>query len=151
MSTRSATIVRQITHNGECDKTEELFRFYRHCDGYPEGHGMDLALACIEAKEHDAGQLNNRNWAQHVFAHLFAKDIDIEIEPYGVEHGDIEYLYVIEGEYAAYGGKIYTDDMPVTITIYGCGWDDPYDEVLADKDAVFFEGTPEMLIEAYGR
>lgn len=45
MSTRSATIIRQTTYWGEQAETEEIMRFYRHCDGYPEGHGMDMARA----------------------------------------------------------------------------------------------------------
>jgi len=49
MSTRSATIIKQTTYWGEEAETEELMRFYRHCDGYPEGHGMDMAEAVKNA------------------------------------------------------------------------------------------------------
>ncbi len=48
MSTRSATIIRQTTYWGETPDTEELMRFYRHCDGYPEGHWMDMAKSIVE-------------------------------------------------------------------------------------------------------
>lgn len=49
MSTRSATIIRQTTYWGEEAESEELMRFYRHCDGYPDGHGIDMAEAIVEA------------------------------------------------------------------------------------------------------
>lgn len=52
MSTRSATIIRQTTYWGEEAESEELMRFYRHCDGYPDGHGIDMAEA-IEAYQYD--------------------------------------------------------------------------------------------------
>lgn len=45
MSTRSATIIKQTTYWGEQAESEELMRFYRHCDGYPDGHGIDMAEA----------------------------------------------------------------------------------------------------------
>ena len=50
MSTRSATIIKQTTYWGGIEEHAELMRFYRHCDGYPEGHGMDMAKSVIASR-----------------------------------------------------------------------------------------------------
>ena len=91
MSTRSATIVMQQTDRGNEVTNDELFRFYRHCDGYPDGHGLDMAKAFIKAEEKGTADsdrwisvgLNNRNWVQTCFAELFNDDCDLEVEPLG--------------------------------------------------------------------
>jgi hypothetical protein len=160
MSTRSQTIVNQVTQGYEGNTLDELFRFYRHCDGYPEGHGCDVATACVEALRkgtekhtspwgYEFQTLNNRNWAQHVFGELFNMDCDLELEPMGTEHGDIDYLYVITGTYAAFGGKVPQDELPVIISIYSPGWDEPFDEVMSGDPV--FRGTAAELLEKYGR
>ena len=160
MSTRSATIIRQTTHWGEQAETEELMRFYRHCDGYPEGHGVDIAEACVNALAkgtekrtspwgYEYQTLNNRNWAQHVFGELFNMDCDLELEPLGTEHGDIDYLYVITGTYAGFGGKVAQNELPVIISIYSPGWDESIEDVM--KGEPEFRGTAEELLEKYER
>ena len=163
MSTRCATIVRQVTDFGSHGglNTDELFRFYRHCDGYPEGHGLDMAQAFVEAERKGTANrdrwisdgLNNRNWAQKCFAELFSSDCDLELEPEGYEHWDLSYLYVVEGRYVAYGGKTNIDSLPVTISIYRRNWsmndeDSLYDKAMESEPV--FSGTPLELIEKYG-
>lgn len=165
MSTRSATIVKQQTDYGEGVTNDELFRFYRHCDGYPEGHGLDMAKAFIRAEEKGTADsnrwisygLNNRNWVQKCFAELFNDDCDIEVEPRGAQHWDIEYLYVVEGRYAAFGGKKNIDSLPVTITVYDAyvpnlsrlneEWS--YDRVMQEEP--LFSGTPREYVEKFGK
>ena len=88
MSTRSATIIKQTTYWGEQAETEELMRFYRHCDGYPEGHGMDMAEAVIEA---DGMGIDIRAWCQPFLAKFLGKPCTVEFEPKGCQHGDLEY------------------------------------------------------------
>lgn len=143
MSTRCATIVRQVTDYGTEQKVEELFRFYRHCDGYPEGHGMAIASACLAANDDDF--LDNRNWCQHVMAHLFAYDADMEVEPKGAWHSDIEYLYAITGHYAAFGGKAAIDRLPVVIEVWRSNWDVNYGTTMRRQP--LFRGTPEQFVE----
>lgn len=158
MSTRSATIVKQQTIYYDGVREDELFRFYRHCDGYPSGHGLDMAKAFIRAEEKGTADknrwfsqgLNNRNWVQKCFAELFAADCDLEVERFGMQHWDIEYLYVVEGEYAASGGKVNIDHLPVTIAVYdtyvpgASSWDDEsewsYDLVMEQEP--LFKGNP---------
>ena len=143
MGTRCATVFNNATYrsNDIKDATiDELFRFYRHWDGYPEGHGMDLADAIIEASN-DRG-LNNRNWCQHVVAHLFAKEPDMEVEPHGTEHGDLEFLYMVSGRYDHFGGKVNVTELPVLMGVWDIGWDESYD--------VVFHRTPLFLGTAQG-
>lgn len=146
MSTRCATIVYQNTqYGGNEHKTEELFRFYRHYDGYPEGHGKDIAAAMLAAEHHYEGQLNNRNWCQKLFSFLFSCNTDMEVETAEVEHGDLDYLYVIMGGYAAYGGKMRVDKLPVAMAVYRMHWDEPYETAL--KGEPLFKGTATEYME----
>ena len=150
MGTRCETIVRQKTYTSADEyKVEELFRFYRHWDGYPDGHGLEIAKACLDAERAYMPKpdeysyrncLTNRNWCQRLLVYLFNNETDMEVEPLGgYEHGDIDYLYVIEGEYADYGGKHAIDHLPVTITVWDA-WDgDSYKSVMQDRP--LFSGT----------
>lgn len=76
MSTRCQTII----YLGN----ELAVKFYRHCDGYAMGHGLDLCRAVDKADNDIMEILHNL-----VFA-------NIEIEPANEKlHGDIEYLYQV--------------------------------------------------------
>ena len=148
MSTRSATIIRQTTYYGEMDvNTEELMRFYRNCDGYPEGHGMQMALA---VKQADERQVINNLWLQAFLTELLGMDNEIEFEPYGCTHGDLEYLYVVEGIVDRRCGTK-SGNLPVTISVYafGFGWDESYHDVL--KQEPVFKGTAYEYIETFGK
>ena len=126
----------------------ELFRMYRHWDGYPSGNGMDLANAIIAADKGNGK--NNRNWAACMLAALFTGYNDYEIEGHDDEHGDLDYLYVVEGDYANYGGKGAVDKLPVTISVWDFGWDidSRYDSVL-DGEPIF-SGTAYEFAERFG-
>lgn len=141
MGTRCETIVCQRYYTSpEEFKTEELFRFYRHWDGYPEGHGKDIAAAMLAAEHHYKNSLNNRNWCQKLFAFLFSRDADMEVEPpNATEWGDLDYIYVIIGDYDGYGGKYGIDHMPVHLAVFRAGWDEPYAETLSNEP--LFKGT----------
>lgn len=76
MSTRSNTIF-------EFNGGKKILTFYRHCDGYPEGHGADLCQALIKADGDIIDTL------------AMLKLFDIEIEDVDAIHGDIEYLYKV--------------------------------------------------------
>ena len=123
MSTRSATIIRQTTYWGEQAETEELMRFYRHCDGYPEGHGMQMALA---VKQTDDWPMSQRQWLQAFLTAFFGMDNAIEFESVGCQHGDLEYLYVVEGIVDHQWGKTKSCKLPITISVYGIGWEENY-------------------------
>lgn len=146
MGTRCATIVSQETRHGGGSENVELFRFYRHWDGYPYagGHGFDLAEAVIEANEKEN---TNRNWVQDVFGVLFNMDARMEVEPRGVEHGDLDYLYEIHGTYDAFGGKHGVPRNDVTITVWEFNWDEGYDDAMRRKP--LFSGTPEAYIDYF--
>ena len=147
MSTRSATIIKQTTYWGEEADTEELMRFYRHCDGYPEGHGMQMALA---VKQADEWPTEPRQWLQAVLTSFFVMDNDIEFEPYDCEHGDIEYLYVVEGIVDHRWGKTNDDRLPVTISVYQHSWDEPYISTMLNTEPIF-SGTAYEYIEKFGK
>ena len=140
MSTRSATIIRQTTYWGEQADTEELMRFYRHCDGYPEGHGMDLAKSIRNA---DRAGARPSEWLGGVLSWFFIVFSPftpcVEFEPKGCQHGDLEYLYVVDGIVDHRWGKTKSGRLPVTISVYGIGWDEDYD--VAMERTPIFSGT----------
>lgn len=150
MSTRSATIIRQTTYWGEQADTSELMRFYRHCDGYPEGHGMDMAEAIKNVDRLDGVRgsewlANFLNW----FLIHSPYTPHIEFEPKGCQHGDLEYLYVVEGIVDYRWGKTKSGKLPITISVYGIGWDEDYD--VAIKREPIFSGTAYEYIEKFGK
>ena len=147
MSTRSATIIKQTTYWGEEAETEELMRFYRHCDGYPDGHGMQMALA---VKQADEWPTSPRQWLQAVLTSFLGMDNAIEFEPYDCEHGDIEYLYVVEGVVDHRWGKTKDDRLPVTISVYQHSWDEPYISTMLNTEPIF-SGTAYEYIERFGK
>lgn len=79
MSTPSVTILKNLVLNWKSNQMEEetIATFYRHWDGYPSCHAIDIANSLIVASrtkpEHidfsgasvERGILNNRNWCQH--------------------------------------------------------------------------------------
>lgn len=149
MSTRSATIIRQTTYWGEETDTEELMRFYRHCDGYPEGHGMELANAVLNA---DRAQPRPAEWLATVLNWFMLQSpysVCIEFEPKGCQHGDLEYLYVMEGIVDRRCGVKKDGKLPITISVYGIGWDEDYD--VAMERTPIFSGTAYEYIEKFGK
>lgn len=85
MSTRS-----QVKIIGE----NVVLNLYHHCDGYPEGVGFDLMDRfyndMLKMKE-----LGRKLWFDDV-ANRIVKDPDDRYEITGVEHGDIEYEYIVD-------------------------------------------------------
>lgn len=150
MSTRSATIVRQTTYWGEEPDTVELMRFYRHCDGYPEGHGMDMARAVRNA---DRAEVKSQSeWLASVLEWFLIQSpytSHVEFEPIGCEHGDLEYLYVVEGIVDHRWGSPKSGRLPVTISVYAIGWDEHYHD--AEKKEPLFVGTAYEYIEKFGK
>lgn len=147
MSTRSATIIRQTTYYSEKDvNTEELMRFYRHCDGYPEGHGIDMARALIKANE-ECG--DTRSWCQHFLASFLNMPCAVEFESFGCQHGDLEYLYVVEGIVDHRWNKTKDGKLPITISVYDIGWDESYH--VAEKREPIFSGNAYEYIERFGK
>ena len=150
MSTRSATIIRQTTYWGEEVETDEIMRFYRHCDGYPEGHGMDMAEAIRNVDALD-GVLDSE-WVAHFLNWFLIRSpytTNIEFEPRGSQHGDLEYLYVVEGIVDHRWGSTKDGRIPVTISVYSIGWDEDYAD--AEKLEPIFSGTAYEYTERFGR
>jgi len=150
MSTRSATIIRQTTYYGEQADTEELMRFYRHCDGYPEGHGIQMAEAvknadCLEGVRGSEWLSNFLLW----FLIHSPYTPHIEFEPFGCQHGDLEYLYIVEGIVDRRWGKPNGGRLPITISVYSIGWDEDYAD--AEKREPLFSGTAYEYIERFGK
>ena len=126
----------------------EIARFYRHYDGYPSGHGEDIAnsLSCaantepFETSWGSREQLNNRNWCQHFLKELCKRDIDIEF----ISHNDNyyrDYTYIITGNYANYGGKIGIDGATylnsITVDVYEG----------SENDTKIFAGNADRFID----
>ena len=154
MGTHAMTIIknREMTFddnwqpNGSHDV--EVARFYRHYDGYPSGHGDDIANSLLNAADTKpietmwgfSEQLNNRNWCQHFFKELCKRDIDIEF----IGHDDncyCDYTYVVTGDYANYGGKINIDGATylsrITVDVYAG----------SENDTKIFSGNADKFID----
>lgn len=133
MSTRCMAIVRskELYGNGNA-ATVEVARIYRHCDGYPEGMGMDIAEAARHADEwHDK---NNRNWAQPFLHALLGMDADMELCGPTEEHPDIDYLYVVTAVRDVSWGKVAVDAYKIEIAVYRATWDaEGYAELMREK------------------
>lgn len=162
MSTRSATIIYEEEKRFERGENwwepkevgaerHELARFYRHCDGYPEGHGLHMARSFAEC---DKGNLNNRNWFQVYFGPFMCGlhddwgAPDIEFEWGEVVHGDLDYLYTVTAKPDCGAGKHGSDGESIEIACYRIGWDESYETAML-REPVFC-GTPEQWVERYG-
>lgn len=95
---------------------ETIATFYRHWDGYPSCHAIDIANSLIVASrtkpEHidfsgasvERGILNNRNWCQHFLKAMCMADADIEF--IGEDNvPSASYTYVVTGAYDNFGGR----------------------------------------------
>lgn len=120
-------------------------QFYHHWDGYPEGVGTDLAYFVANV---NAGYIDNWNsdldkLAEYIrysgipgrLATERGVDHAYEYEPKPGLHGDIEYLYLIDGEKGDY--KLYCVD--VWDYIKKSGFEGP------EWDHPFFDMTPKQL------
>lgn len=150
MSTRSATIIREEEvkwkraedggWQADGKRLAEVARFYRHCDGYPEGHGLQMATSFA-----NTGGEERRDWFQKLLGPLMTgeglKGTDfeywgaptLEFEPNDAQHGDLEFLYAVTKR-----------DKHVEVGVWEIGWDESYEDVLA-RDPLF-EGTPSDYI-----
>lgn len=111
MSTRRALVVTERSVWRDERPVEEVFRLYRHYDGYPDGMGEDLKGICrlyFEVRPRES-------WSQWLVSEL-ARLCSFEIEPKSAVHGDIEYLYRIDV------------DVSMTVSCWEIGWDEGYEK-----------------------
>ena len=147
MSTRSATIIRQVdiwpsSTGPDSEERNELLRFYRHCDGYPDGHGLEMAKTLQLMTS-----AYRTDWAAQLISYMALTGC-IEIEGRRVEHGDLEYLYVVDGV-ADHRAGVSSRGAQITLSVYRIGWDEPYQECM--KKAPYFTGTPDEYVERFGK
>jgi hypothetical protein len=96
MGTRSMTIV--------MDENQELCRIYRQMDGYPSGHGLDLAKLCtvkmVNGLSGDKAVANGMGClAAQIIAGLKDGPGGIYLEPTGGKISDwCEYIYIVRGK-----------------------------------------------------
>ena len=131
---------------------EPLFRFYRHFDGYPEGHGLEMAEAL--ARLHGNAEVTNRNWAQWFCVEFFGKGEnhfgkmfypDCDFESWDCEwYADLEYVYTVTGEADFTGGK-HRHDNNVEIAFYDA-WGTSSREACLAREPLF-KGTAEEYID----
>lgn len=120
MSTRSSTLT--YNQNGQ-----QIYNHYRHYDGYPEGHGKDLAEILISCR-------NLKGDAQ-VHAYLDSMElVGCELENKSIIHGDLEYLYKV------------TLGSPIKMEIIEIDWNDSWDTIL-HKEPIF-SGKPEDFLKS---
>lgn len=120
MSTPSVTILKNLVLNWKSNQMEEetIATFYRHWDGYPSCHAIDIANSLVVASRTKPEQhidfsgasverniLNNRNWCQHFLKAMCMADADIEF--IGEDNvPSASYTYVVTGAYDNFGGKV---------------------------------------------
>ena len=120
MSTPSVTILKNLVLNWKSNQMEEetIATFYRHWDGYPSCHAIDIANSLVVASRTKPEQhidfsgasverdiLNNRNWCQHFLKAMCMADADIEF--IGEDSvPSASYTYVVTGTYDNFGGKV---------------------------------------------
>lgn len=108
MSTRANVLV--VEKNGDW---ENINQFYRHCDGYVEEAGKNLAVLAYMAKEYacpdvitdDEGNQKKRDNFKRIRNRMLGylnDSEDYEAEEYADGlHGDIEFLYLVKIERVA--------------------------------------------------
>ena len=118
---RSASAaLRHLVLNWKSNQMEEetIATFYRHYDGYPSCHAIDIANSLVVASRTKPEQhidfsgasverdiLNNRNWCQHFLKAMCMADADIEF--IGEDNvPSASYTYVVTGAYDNFGGKV---------------------------------------------
>ena len=110
MSIRANVLV--VEKNGDWEKTNQ---FYRHCDGYVQETGKNLAVLAYMAKEYaypdiitdDVGNEKKRDNFKRIrnrFLGYLNDSDNYEVEDFADGlHGDIEYLYLVKIERAEDG------------------------------------------------
>jgi hypothetical protein len=97
MSTRCNVLV--VEKNGDWEHTSQ---FYRHCDGYVEETGKDLAILAYMAKEYsypDVSNYDNFKRIRNRFLGYLNDSDNYEAEEFDDSvHGDIEFLYLVRIE-----------------------------------------------------
>lgn len=130
MGTRSVTII--------VDKNQEVCRIYRQMDGYPSGHGADLAKLCdlkiVNGIGSDPKIANGMGClAAQIVAGLKDGPGGIYLEPTGGEVSDwVEYVYTIRGK----------EGGPPTIDCSTQTGPFPFNVQAEDKHV--FSGTPKQ-------
>lgn len=124
MATRCVTIT--------CvDGTAQLTH-YRHWDGYPERHGVDLAhlvqLCC------DEGSLDAFSYVDGM------AEMSCELEPNATEHGDLAYLYRVDVATAGHTAPL--------VSIWACSGKS-YQQTMSGEP--LFRGTPDGLLARFGK
>ena len=112
-------------------------QFYHHWDGYPEGVGTDLAyfIANVNAGHLESWNKDLDKLSEYIrysgipgrLAHERGMDTSYEFEPEPGLHGDIEFLYLIDGQKGEY--KLYCVDVwkyCKSTPFEGDFWDHPF-------------------------
>lgn len=130
MGTRSTTIV--------LDGNQELCRIYRQMDGYPTGHGLDLAKLCNVQIVNGFGSGMKAGTHANGMGCLAAQIIKglkndiggIYLEPTGGEVSDwCEYIYIVRGK---------EGEVPTIECTTQTG---PFPFNVQEKDAIVFPAT----------
>ena len=155
MSTPAVTILKNRVLDLETNEKKDITvaKFYRHWDGYPTGHGADIAMALLNAsltkrkkyisfdgKVGDRSVLNNRNWCQHFLKEFCQLNTDIEFVGNDANFYS-DFTYVITGEYDNFGGKFDIDNVDylnrINVKVYS---GDENDELMFNGNGVEYLG-----------
>ncbi len=109
MSTRSLTVVQD-------ESLAELCVMYRHSDGYPTGHGAELAkflkgFKIVNGMDGEKGKIANGMdcLAAQLVAHFKDGPGGIYLHPSGARSADEEYIYFVQPDHGGVTLRV-TDD-----------------------------------------
>jgi hypothetical protein len=138
MGTRSVTIV--------MGDNKELVRIYRQMDGYPDGHGLDLADLCdveiVNGLRGDNDKVANGMGclAARIIKGLKDGPGGIYIQPCNEDVSDwVEYVYIVRGR---------TGARPVIDVSNKMG---PFPFNIQQSEGFIFSGTSQQWRDKYGK
>lgn len=138
MGTRSTTII--------IDGNQELCRIYRQMDGYPEGHGVDLARLCNVKLINGIGQGNAAGTHANGMGCLAAQVVA------GLKGGSIGniYLEATGGDVSEWCEYVYTvRETNGKISIQCSTQTGPFPFNVQEKEKTVFTLTPAQVLKKY--
>lgn len=144
MGTRSLTVMRDTWNR---DEPEEVVVMYRQMDGYPTGHGRDLANFLNGMVVGNGISMNGPKkfangmgcLAAQIIAHFKNESGvgGIYLHPAGTRDAGEEFIYYVDAGH----------DEQLTITVYETDWGHDKDGMFYTKQGKkLFEGTPEDFL-----
>jgi hypothetical protein len=142
MGTRSKTFIVEDNNQVEAGDYTNCIAMYRQYDGYPDGHGLELAEFLQPFTIVNGIRLGETRKIANGLSCLAAQ----MIAHFKEDAGEI---YLSANKYVDgldYHYVIYENEKTLKMQCWNTGYKS-YDGSIEDKDTLLFEGTPEEYIE----